>query len=245
MSPTLVLVPGLMCDQAVWSGVCTHMGAAAQGAVIPDHGLADDLTVMAQQILHSVPGPLAVAGHSMGGRVAMEMRRMAPDRVRHLALLDTGYLPRLPGPPGEAEAQKRYALLALAEQEGVQAMARTWVQGMVSPARLGDAALLDSIVTMFARKTPAHFAAQIRALLERPDASPTLRSIAGPVSLFCGEHDSWSPVAQHERMTDLLPYSMLQVIDGAGHMAPMEQPQEVAEALVEWLQTEPLHTEHL
>jgi pimeloyl-ACP methyl ester carboxylesterase len=237
---TLVLVPGLMCDEAVWSDVRVHMGAAAHGAVVPDHGLCQDIESMAVQILQSVPGPLAVAGHSMGGRVALEMRRLAPERVRRLALLDTGYLARPAGPSGQAEADKRQALLDLALSEGVEVMARTWAQGMVHPSRLTDTALMDGIVAMFSRRTPVHFANQIQALLARPDASQTLQSIGGPVYLLCGAQDSWSPVAQHQAMSDLLPQSVLSVIETAGHMAPMERPESVAQVLTEWVNSTPL-----
>ena len=244
MTPTtLVLVPGLMCDHAVWSGVMAHLGPKAEGAVVPDHGLCDGIVGMAEQILASVPGPLAVAGHSMGGRVALEMRRLAPQRVRHLALLDTGYLARPMGAKGEAEAAKRQTLLDVALNQGVEAMARTWAQGMVHPSRLTDTTLMDAIVAMFARRTPAHFACQIRALLARPDASRTLQSIGGPVYLLCGAQDSWSPVAQHQAMANLLPHSVLSVIESAGHMAPMEQPAAVAQVLADWLASSPLAQE--
>ncbi len=240
---TLVLVPGLMCDHAVWSGVMAHLGTQAHGAVVPDHGLCDDIVGMAQQILAAVPGALAVAGHSMGGRVALEMRRLAPQRVRRLALLDTGYLARPLGAEGEAEAAKRQSLLDLAQSQGVQTMARTWAQGMVNPSRLSDTALMDDIVAMFARRTPAHFAAQIRALLARPDASQTLQSTAGPVYLLCGAQDSWSPLAQHQAMAHLLPQAFLNPIASAGHMAPMEQPAAVAHVLADWLASTPLPME--
>jgi len=181
-----------------------------------------------------------VAGHSMGGRVALEMRRLAPERVRRLALLDTGYLARPPGQPGQEEADKRQALLDLARREGVEVMARTWAQGMVHPSRLTDTALMDGIVAMFARRTPAHFASQIQALLARPDASQTLKRIGGPVYLLCGAQDSWSPVAQHQAMSELLSHSVLTVIESAGHMAPMEQPESVAQVLSEWASSTPL-----
>jgi pimeloyl-ACP methyl ester carboxylesterase len=242
---TLVLVPGLMCDQAVWSGVMAHLGPQAEGAFVPDHGLCDDIEGMAEKILASVPGALAVAGHSMGGRVALEMRRLAPQRVRHLALLDTGYLARPLGVQGEAEATKRQALLDLAVNQGVEFMARTWAQGMVDPSRLDDAELMNAIVVMFARRTPVHFASQIKALLNRPDASQTLQSIVGPVHLLCGAQDSWSPVGQHQAMASLLPESVLSVIESAGHMAPMEQPEAVAQKLLEWLASTPLATQAL
>ncbi|WP_322992967.1 alpha/beta hydrolase [Limnohabitans sp.] len=240
---TLVLVPGLMCDAAVWSGVMAHLGSKAEGAVVPDHGLCDDIEGMAQQILTTLPGPLAVAGHSMGGRVALEMRRLAPDRVRHLALMDTGYLARPPGAEGDVEATKRQTLLDLALTQGVETMARTWAQGMVNPSRLTDSVLMDDIVAMFARRTPQHFAAQIRALLARPDATQTLRSTAGPVYLLCGAQDSWSPLAQHQAMANLLPQAFLTSIESAGHMAPMEQPAAVAQVLADWLASTPLALE--
>lgn len=198
---------------------------------------------MAQQILASVPGALAVAGHSMGGRVALEMRRLAPQRVRHLALLDTGYLARPLGAEGEAEAAKRQTLLDLSVNQGVETMARTWAQGMVNPSRLTDSVLMDDIVTMFARRTPQHFACQIRALLARPDASQILQAIGGPVYLVCGAQDSWSPLAQHQAMANLLSESVLSVIESAGHMAPMEQPAAVAQVLADWLASTPLALE--
>lgn len=240
-TPTLVLVPGLMCDHAVWSAACEHLGAWADKTVVVDHGLCDSLEGMARQILERVPGPMAVAGHSMGGRVALEMVRLAPHRIQHLALLDTGFEARKPGAEGQSEADKRHALLEVARREGVATMARQWVQGMVAPARLADQALIDSIVAMFARRSADHFAAQIRALLERPDATATLAAITGPVWLICGEHDSWSPVSQHERMAQYLAAPHLAVIKDAGHMAPMEQPEALATVLLQWLQSKSMH----
>ena len=238
-SATLVLIPGLMCDRTVWSDVLPHLGEWAPRATVPDHGLCDSLSGMAQQILDTTTGPLALVGHSMGGRIAMEMVRMAPQRVCHLTLMDTGHLPRPAGPEGEAEAAKRHALLEIAEQQGVAAMARTWAQGMVHPDRLKDAPLMEAIVAMFARKTPQHFAGQIRALLARPDASPTLQNIRGPVHLVCGAQDTWSPVSQHQAMADLLAQPVLSVIPDAGHMAPMERPQAVAQVLLAGLSSAP------
>ena len=239
-SATLVLVPGLMCDHTVWAEVLAHMGPAAHHARVADHGECDDLVGMAQQILDTTTGPLAVVGHSMGGRVALEMVRLAPHRVRHLALMDTGHLARPTGPEGEQEAAKRQALLDLANTQGVAAMARTWAQGMVHPERLRDSALMEAIVAMFARKTPHHFACQIRALLSRPNATHTLQNIAGPVHLICGAQDTWSPVSQHQAMARELSQPVLQVIADAGHMAPMEKPEAVAQVLLAWLASEPL-----
>jgi pimeloyl-ACP methyl ester carboxylesterase len=147
------------------------------------------------------------------------------------------------GAEGEAEAAKRQTLLDVALNQGVGAMARTWAQGMVHPSRLTDIGLMDAIVAMFARRTPKHFAAQIRALLARPDATQTLQSTAGPVYLLCGAQDSWSPLAQHQAMANLLPQAVLSAIESAGHMAPMEQPAAVAQVLADWLASIPLALE--
>jgi pimeloyl-ACP methyl ester carboxylesterase len=229
-----------MCDETVWNPVLPHLQAVlpALAPWVADHGSADSLGAMAERILATAPDRFALAGHSMGARVALEVLRRAPQRVARIALLDTGYLPLPAGEAGEAEAAKRHALLAIARAEGTRAMGRQWVQGMVHPQRLQDAPLMAAILDMFARKDAEVFAAQIRALLARPDGTPLLQSLAAagiPTLVACGRQDSWSPVAQHEAMHALAPGSVLEVIEEAGHMAPMERPAETAAMLARWL----------
>nr|WP_315495669.1 alpha/beta hydrolase [uncultured Rhodoferax sp.] len=232
---TLVLLPGLMCDAAVWEPLYPHLPVNVTPWVA-DYGMANSLDAMATLVLQQVPAErFALAGHSMGGRVAMEVLRLAPERVTQVALMDTGHLPRAAGEAGSQEAAKRLALLEVARTQGVRAMAQTWVQGMVHPERLQDAALIESIVAMFARKSADVFAAQIEALLARPDASEVLRTLAVPTLLQCGAQDSWSPPAQHVDMQALAPHAVLDVIGHAGHMAPMERPADVATSLARWL----------
>nr|WP_315463598.1 alpha/beta hydrolase [uncultured Rhodoferax sp.] len=233
---TLVLLPGLMCDGAVWEPMRSGLPAGCN-TWVADYGLSNSLQAMAELVLAGAPeGSFALAGHSMGGRVALEVLRLAPQRVSHLALLDTGHLPRAAGEAGAEEARKRYALLEVARTQSVRAMAQAWVQGMVAPDRLHNAELIERIVAMFARKSADVFAAQIDALLHRPDASAVLRTVAVPTLLQCGAQDAWSPPAQHEAMRALVPHAVLDLIDHAGHMAPMEQPQAVAASLSRWLQ---------
>jgi pimeloyl-ACP methyl ester carboxylesterase len=206
------------------------------GCCVVDHGLADSLPLMAEQLLANAPDRFAIAGHSMGGRVALEVVRQAPERVTHLGLFDTGYLPKLPGNPGEQEALKRYALLEIAQQEGVRAMAKEWVQGMVAAHRLQDPTLLDAIIDMFDRKGAAHFAAQINALLARPDGSDVLCHVAMPALVLCGAQDQWSSPSQHHAISELIPARPGVVeIAAAGHMAPMEAPERVLKAMLDWL----------
>ena len=234
MTPTLLLVPGLMCNEAVWAPVIPLIASAAHCQVV-DHGSANSLVQMAQQLLRTAPDRFALAGHSMGARVALEVYRQAPERVTRIALLDTGYLPLATGEAGQAEKDKRAQLLHIAQNQGVRRMASAWVQGMVHPARLSDAALIEAIVAMFERKSAAIFEAQIAALLARPDARPVLQSLNVPTLIACGDQDLWAPLAQHQAMQALAPQARLTVFADAGHMAPMEQAQAVAQALRDWL----------
>jgi pimeloyl-ACP methyl ester carboxylesterase len=233
--PTLLLVPGLLCDAAVWAEQRLALAAGAD-IVVADHGALDSLPAMAARMLETAPARFAIAGHSMGGRVAFEVLRQAPERVSGLALLDTACRPLARGAEGEQERHGRLALLASARREGMRAMAHTWVQGMVHPRRLDDAALIDAILDMFERKTPDIFAAQIHALLSRPDACGLLADIRCPTLVLCGAQDSWSLPQGHRDMAAAIRGSTLSIIDDCGHMAPMERPAEVSAALAAWLE---------
>jgi len=230
----LLLLPGLLCDAAVWTPVLPHLDRAVQ-CRIPDYSNATSLVAMAERVLADAPPTFALAGHSMGGRVALEIVRQARERVSRLALLDTGFRPRPTGAAGEEEKARRLALLALARAQGMRAMAREWVRPMVHPDRLADVALIDTILDMFERRTPAEFAGQIEALLARPDATPLVRSIRCPTLVLCGRDDAWSTLAQHEEMAVLMPGARLAVVERCGHMAPMERPDGVGGALIAWL----------
>lgn len=232
MAATRVLLPGLLCDQAVWQAQIDALGPCH----VPDYGLLDSLRAMAEHVLATAPaGPLAVAGHSMGGRVALEMLRLAPERIERLALLDTSYHPLAAGEAGEAERAGRMRLLGIARHEGMRAMASDWALGMVHPSRHGTP-LFDEIVEMLARKAPDHYAAQIEALLNRPDAEPLLASVRCPTLLLCGRDDAWSPPSRHEYMQQRIVGSQLVVLEQCGHMSTMEQPDAVSRAFANWLQ---------
>jgi pimeloyl-ACP methyl ester carboxylesterase len=175
----------------------------------------------------------------MGGRVALEVMRRIPDRVLALALLDTGYQPRLPGEAGEREAAGRFALLAKARREGMRAMGHEWLQGMVHPDRLADGDLVNVILDMIEQKTPDLYEAHIRALLARPDATPVLSSIHCPTLVLCGREDSWAPAKRHEDMCAMISGSTLAIVPDCGHMSTLERPAAVSKALREWLSASP------
>jgi pimeloyl-ACP methyl ester carboxylesterase len=229
----IVLLPGLVCDSAVWSHFHAALGPRVDVS-IADYGLIDSLGDMADKVLRECPSRFALAGHSMGGRVALEMFRRAPDRIAALALLDTGVQPLAAGEAGAREAAGRHELLDIARTRGMAAMAQRWVQGMVWQPRLHDAPLLQSVIDMFARRSADMFAAQIRALLARPDASALLPTIRCPTLVLCGTEDSWAPASRHREMAAQVPGSQLVLVPECGHMCTMERPQAVTAALSAW-----------
>ena len=232
--PPLLLLPGLLCDHASWVPVVPALEAHADCRVA-SYADCHSLAAMAERVLRDAPPNFALAGHSMGGRVALEVVRRAPQRVTRLALLDTGYHSRPDGSAGEDERRRRLALLALAREQGMRAMGRQWMQAMVHPDRLHDPALVEDVLAMVARQSPDDYAAQDDALLARPDVADLLRGIRVPTLVACGRQDAWSPLAQHQEIAALVPGSRLAVFEACGHMAMMERPEAVAAALVAWL----------
>jgi pimeloyl-ACP methyl ester carboxylesterase len=202
---------------------------------VAELGLLDSLPSMARQVLASATGPLLLAGHSMGGRVALEATRLSPARIVGLALLDTGVNPLPAGEAGLRERDERLRLLDIARQQGMRAMARDWVQRMVHPSRLNDHHLVGTIVEMLARRSPEHLEAQTQALLNRPDANCVLQEVQCPAVVMCGAQDLQAPPAQHHAMHERIAGSRLEVLAECGHMAPMEQPAEVSRVLLEWV----------
>lgn len=237
----LVLAPGLMCDATAWQHQVAHFQSQLPVRVV-DYGELDSLPGMAAHLLAQAPQHFALAGHSMGGRVALEVMRqvlaVAPERITHLALLDTGCHALPQGEAAQKERAMRLGFQGLAEQHGVAAMARSWVRNMVHPDRLEhDAGLINEIVTMFARKPVAVYAAQINALLNRPEAADVLPRIQCPTLVLCGEADLNSPPVVNHEMADALPHSQLVIVPQCGHMSMQEQPQAVNAALQRWLQS--------
>jgi pimeloyl-ACP methyl ester carboxylesterase len=227
--PPLVLIPGLLCDRYIWQDQAQSL-ACSHEVIVPELDELDSIPAMASAALSLGPERFALAGHSLGGRIALEIYRQAPERVTRLALLDTGV-----HPAGPDEAQRREALLSLAFSQGMSAVARAWLPPMVHPDRLADRAFMASLEAMVERRSPATFRNQIRALLGRPDAAPVLATIRGPTLVLCGREDGWSPLAQHEAIAAAIAGATLAIVPECGHMAPVERPAEVTRAMQRWL----------
>ena len=228
----ILLLPGLLCDAAVWTDQRRALGE--RRCVVPAYDDCASIAAMAERTLGAAPpGRFLMAGHSLGGRVALEILRLAPQRVIRAALLDTGVDPLPPGEGGERERAKRYALIELARRDGMRAMGRAWARGMVHPSRV-DTPVFEAILAMIERKSLATFERHVGALLARPDARPMLTAARCPILLACGRDDAWSPVAQHEAMQRVARNARLAIVEASGHMTTMEEPEAVSALLVDW-----------
>jgi pimeloyl-ACP methyl ester carboxylesterase len=225
---TLVLIPGLISDHIVWQPVADAM-AGKINLHQADLSRGDSITGMAESLLERTDGPLIAIGHSMGGRIAMDMARIAPDRLRGLVLANTGHHPKR-----EGEEIKRQSMIDLAHQ-GMDRLADQWLPQMLDPARVADAGIMLELRAMVLRADAAMHERQIRALIGRPNASAYLNTIDCPVLLIVGRQDGWSPIVQHEEIAASVKDAELVVIENAGHFAPVERPQDVTAAITRWL----------
>jgi pimeloyl-ACP methyl ester carboxylesterase/ketosteroid isomerase-like protein len=227
--PVLALLCGLLCDADIWREVIAALAAEVDVRVFSFPGFSS-IADMAEHVLASVQGRFAVAGHSMGGRVALEIVRRSEGRITGIALLNTGV-----HPPAAHETTRRGRLVNLARSAGMSALAADWLPPMLSQTAPVRAGVQPRLVAMIERYSPDSFAAQIRALLTRADAAPVLAKLQIPALLLSGTGDAWSPPAQHAAMRELCPRAELIIVPEAGHMLPIEQPAAVAAALDCWL----------
>jgi pimeloyl-ACP methyl ester carboxylesterase len=227
----LLLLPGLICDARVWAPQVEALRATRDVRAINGYGDVDTIGAMAESVLADAPARFALAGHSMGGRVALEIIRRAPERVERLALVSTGvHLPR----PKEAEG--RFKLLERGVEQGMDALIDAWLPPMVwEPNRLVPG-LMDEMARMCADMGIDSYERQIRALLARPEVESLLPTIACPTLVATGRHDEWAPPAQHEGIAAAISGAQLVIIENAGHMVPVEQPQAMTAALAGWLE---------
>ncbi len=227
----LLLLPGLICDARIWASQAAALRGTRAVHAIDGYGEADSLGAMAETVLANAPPRFALAGHSMGGRVALEVIRRAPERVERLALISTGvHLPR-----SEKEAEGRFSLLARGVEQGMDALIDAWLPPMVwEPNRLIPG-LMDALARMCADMGLDAYERHIRALLARPEVESLLPGIRCPTLVATGRHDEWAPPAQHEGIAAAIPGARLEIIEEAGHMVPAERPDALTDTLVRWL----------
>ncbi len=225
----LVLLPGLLCDPDLWSHQVAHLGEVATPAVLDLTG-ADSMAALACAVLDRSPDRFALAGLSMGGYVALEIMRRAPDRVVKLALLDTNAREDTP-----EQTARRNALVAISEKGGFERIVPTMLPNLVHPDRLEDWELVTRVEGMAAKVGPAAFRRQQAAIMGRLDSRPHLPAIACPTLVLCGRQDALTPPALHAEMAAGIPGARLAVIEDCGHLSSLERPQAVTALLRDWL----------
>lgn len=226
---SLVLLPGLLNDARLWRHQVSGLSNAAH-AFVADLTVADSIASLASAALAQAPAErFALAGLSMGGYVALEVMRQAPERVLALALLDTTARPDTP-----QAAEGRRKLMQLAETD-FPAVIDTLLPRLVHPSRLNDASIVDVITAMALSVGKEAFIRQQTAMIGRIDSRPYLHRIQCPTLVLCGRDDMITPVEVHQEMVAGIPDSNLVVIEECGHLSTIGQPRKVTAALEKWL----------
>lgn len=226
----LLLLPGLLCDAALWRHQIDHLGDVADIRV---PGLAEDESIdaMAQRVLAAAPPRFSLAGLSMGGYVALAIMRRAPERVVRLALFDTSARPDT-----EEQTRRRRGLIELAEKGRFRGVTPRLLPLLVHPARLEDRPLAMDIMGMAERVGRTGFLRQQKAILGRPDGRPALAAIACPTLVAAGRADALTPLEVNAELAALIPGAKFVVVEESGHLPAMEQPVATTALLRYWLQ---------
>lgn len=224
----IVLLPGLLCDEGLWRHASHHLASLAD-VRIPDLGAQTSIAAMADAVLRYAPERFALAGLSMGGYVALEIMRRAPQRVDRLALLNTHARPDT-----AEQSERRRRLVAMARQGRFDAVIETLLPAMIHPDRLDDAELVAAITAMKHRLGTAVFERQQQAIIHREDSRPALSAIDCPTLILAGRSDQIAPLESMGEMAQAIPRARLAIIEDCGHMSTMERPQAATALLRDW-----------
>jgi pimeloyl-ACP methyl ester carboxylesterase len=225
----LLLLPGLLCDRRLWEAQVAALGDIAE-CHVPDLTRDDSIAAMADRTLASAPERFALAGLSMGGYVAQEIVRQAPERVTRLALLDTSARADTP-----EQTNRRRDLIALSERGRFHGVTAQLLPLLVHPDRVQESALVDIVIAMAAAIDADGFRRQETAILNRRDGRADLGRIRVPTLVLCGRDDALTPPPMSREMAALIPRAQLRLIDRCGHLTTLERPAEVNAAMREWL----------
>jgi len=229
--PTLVLLPGLACDQRLWEAQRPALPPNLDARVSDAHMRNERIETMAAAVLAENAGPLVLCGASMGGMVAMEAARQAPERIAGLALLGTNARPETPD-----MYELRRSAIELFERGEARDVIELNAGFAFHPSRAGDAALMRRYVDLVLDAGVEQLVRQNKALMQRPDARPHLPALRCPVMVMCGDSDRLTPPDCSREIAGLIPQAELAWIAQCGHMLTMEQPAAVNALLGPWLQ---------
>ena len=226
----LLLLPGLLCDAALWQFQVEALADVAE-ATVADLTRSDSVAAMARDALADAPDRFALAGLSMGGYVALEIMRQAPERVTHLALLDTSARPDTP-----ELIERRKALIDLASRGKFKGVTPRLLPLLLHRDHQFPP-LSTIVIEMAARIGQPAFVRQETAIMGRQDSRPFLKDIKVPTLILVGEDDELTPVHLHEELADGIAGSEFQIIARSGHLTTLEKPDMVNRAMFDWLTT--------
>jgi pimeloyl-ACP methyl ester carboxylesterase len=224
----LLLIPGLVCDAAVWRHQVAHLAEVAE-VHVPPVTEGESMVEMARIVLDAAPPKFALAGFSMGGYIALEMFRQAPERITRLALLDTSARADTP----EKAAWRRTAISRC--ENGKFAAVIEGLMPMLLHPDQQSGPLPPFVRDMAARVGVKAFVRRHRAIGMRPDSRDLLGAAKQPVRAICGREDGMSTIAEHVEIADLAPHARFSIIEQCGHMTILERPQAATALLRDWL----------
>ena len=225
----IVFLPGFMCDSRLFRAQAESLSATRPVHVAP-LGPFDSVREMAGRVLDHAPPLFALCGASLGGMVAMEIARRAPERITRMILIATDALTEQP-----SNAAARELLIARARAGRFD---DAWAEALPAEALAPGAArarVQDISLAMARGFGTEGFQSQARALQRRPDQQGTLRRIQLPTLMICGQHDRLFPPRRHQLMADLMPMGEALMLEEAGHLPTLEQPDEVTRVIDLWL----------
>jgi pimeloyl-ACP methyl ester carboxylesterase len=226
----VILLPGLACDATLWRDQVPVLSVRHRVAVTDVHGRFDTLPEMAAALLAEHAGELVLCGTSMGGMVALEAVRQAPQRIKALALLGTSARADTP----ELLALRRQAIDRFETGEA-EAVIRANVMFAFHPRAQADAELVATYVDIVLRGGAQALIRQNRAIMARADLLPTLPSIRCPALVVCGDGDVLTPPEHSRELAQGIPGARLEVLAECGHLLTLEQPARINTLLLDWL----------
>ncbi|MGE4061847.1 MAG: alpha/beta fold hydrolase [Rhodospirillaceae bacterium] len=225
----LVLIPGLLCDAALWRHQVDHLGDMVTVAVA-DVTRDDSIRGMAERLLAEAPTTFALAGLSLGGYIAQEIMRIAPERVERLALVATNARADT-----EEQTKNRMALINLAEVGKFKGVTPRLLPSFVHPDRVDDPSVAPVVMEMAERVGQEAFVRQQRAIMGRDDGRADLEAIRIPTLVLAGRQDILCPPKVQEEMAARLSNGRLVFIEDCGHLPPLERPRATTAVLRYWL----------
>ncbi len=229
MVEPLVLLPGFMCDARLFGAQILYLSNRRAVTVAPVSA-GDRIEEIASGLLDQLPHRFALGGLSLGGVVALEIIRRAPQRVSRLCLMSTDAQADTP----QIAADREELIVGAKSGRLEDVMSRLVGSETLAPGP-GRVPVLNEVMAMAMDLGPELFERQMRVLQRRPDQQGALRHIGVPTLVLCGAHDQLTPVRKHTFMAEMIPNAELKVIDEAGHLPTLEAPAAVNEALESWL----------